>query len=624
MSHSDNTNLSQWNLEAVPKSAQCKLEFPLGETEVYTCTEVPDSSMYLVQKAKFMVTKNLSLDKVVSDLDMAADLIYLAYNATAGFAVTASVSKRQFDLASLCDKSYIAMNAFQQNCTNVLSLITEAFSQILDLHENQALRVFQSCAEYASQMSSDCDSLATSFGSLKDDIVSDVRTVEEQISKEEELIASLTDTIDSVDANLAQQKQIRNQLKTTIGHLQQAIEDETARQETESNREFAAAIVKVAANAISAGLGGFSEGISDTSNERGNSKKDGANTGIPDPKNTVSQHEKSKTTTSSTNTPTKTENPQIAEAKKDVDAKQNIVIQQKTVVNMASQRVKADQEVVNSMTNDAEKRFAQETLDDDEKRLKAEQDRLKQVQGELSKAEDKLKSLQASEEHTTGDTTGDKDSGKGQDALPNSTLTDVRIALIGQKRQDEALEQEAIEKIGVLNGQLAVAHEQESLAHSAVIALQIAIWAMVRIFNALQSAKMFWDSMSKYCEGLGSNQIGRIVAADMKIPETVRTTVYHSVTFLRPAIWCVVQWKALENVCSEYKLAAEGVSSKVNMNISNTLSTGEAMAALPRLQADMQGKLDEQAKAAAKYDTELSILQHRLEQGVRLPVSASA
>ncbi|PXF45990.1 hypothetical protein BWQ96_04246 [Gracilariopsis chorda] len=623
MSHSDSTKLSQWNLEAVPNSAKCKLELPLGKTEVYTCNEVPDSSMYLVQKAKFMVTKNLSLDKVVTDLDMAADLIYLAYNATAGFAVTASVSKRQFDLASLCNKSYIAMNAFQQNCTNVLSMITDAFSQILDLRENQALIVFQSCAEYAGKMSNDCDSLATSFGSLKDDIVSDAKTVEEQISKEEVLITSLTDTIASVDSNLAQQKQIRDQLKSTIGHLQQAIEDETARQEAESDREFAAAIVKVAANAISAGLGSFSEGISDTSNERGNSKVDGANTGIPDPKNTVSQPDKSKTTTSSTNTPTKTENPQIAEAKKDVDAKQNIVIQQKTVVNMASQRVEADQEVVNSMTNDAEKRFAQETLDDGEKRLKAEQDRLKQVQGELAKAEDKLKSLQASEEHTTGDTTGDKERGKGQDALPNSTSTDVRIALIGQKRQDEALEQEAIVKIGVLNGQLAVAHEQESLAHSAVIALQIAIWAMVRIFNALQSAKMFWDSMSQYCKRLGSNQIGSIVDADMNIPEKVRTTVYHSVTFLRPAIWCVVQWKALENVCLEYKQAAEGVSSKVNMNISDTLSTREAMAALPQLQADMQGKLDEQAKAAAKYDTELSILQHRLEQGGPLPVSTS-
>jgi len=145
--------------------------------ESYEITKIPLPTAYLVQNAKKDILQDLGLQSVLTDLNRASDLLYLAYLGVIGTGdLHARISTRQKELCDLCGRCVVTMTALRDGSRIVLDRLTEAYSYLLQANENRALRFLSRGAANAHTMATNCEELALKFGNLKDDTKQDAET----------------------------------------------------------------------------------------------------------------------------------------------------------------------------------------------------------------------------------------------------------------------------------------------------------------------------------------------------------------------------------------------------------------------------------------------------------------
>lgn len=548
--------------------------------------------MYLVHLETEDILRGLSLDKIVSDMKLAAGLIYLAYNAANSFrTTTASISSRQYALQRIVNKSYITMGYFKSKSQGILTQITTAFGQIFDLKEHNAVETLERCAHSALEMANDCDELVQSITTLKDHVTTDIGTVENKIADETALLEDLEESKNKLDANLAQQQSIQDSLKKNLAKLKDMIADETAREEKESDREFGIAIAKAITNALCSGLGGFSSGLNSGGGQ--GSDESSQTPDIPTvPTETTNGNDEEK------------DNPTLDAAKKTVADLQSSKESKQKVVDYDKEQLESAENAVATAPTPDIKEGAQQTVEDWQQRLNAATEALKTVEGKLEKAQQDLDKLKSGE----NDSSAAKTPGT---ALITGSLN-VRVTMINEKRKEEEAQREGMRQIGELNAQLGINKSNQEIARTAILSLQIAAWAMIRMVLALQTARMFWEDLSTYCKDLGRGQIAILVNEEMKLPAKTRLRYYHTQLFQQNAIETLVKWKAFEEVCSTYEENANLVRMTVNDNVSKALDSAAALEQLPSQKQDITEMLNKQEKASRDYEQKLEKLKDRL------------
>lgn len=100
---------------------------PSVPDESYDITKIPSDAMYLVELEKKDILKGLGLQSVLTELNRASDLLFLAYMGVVGTGeLHARLSNRQMELSKLCAECLLTMHALRDGSELVLKRLTEA------------------------------------------------------------------------------------------------------------------------------------------------------------------------------------------------------------------------------------------------------------------------------------------------------------------------------------------------------------------------------------------------------------------------------------------------------------------------------------------------------------------
>jgi hypothetical protein len=153
-----------------------------GKEEIYDVTEVPDSDMSLVLAARGLILHDLSLGTVLTDLQRAGDLMYVAFVGVKGTDLASRVSNRQIELAELCADCVKAMDALREGSRAILANINEALEFLLEAEEPRALDIFADCSQYAKNMATKCGELAGRFQTIMASTKTDIAATEDAVT----------------------------------------------------------------------------------------------------------------------------------------------------------------------------------------------------------------------------------------------------------------------------------------------------------------------------------------------------------------------------------------------------------------------------------------------------------
>jgi len=219
--------------------------------ESYEITKIPPPTAYLVQNAKKEILQDLGLQSVLTDLNRASDLLYLAYLGVVGTGdLHARISIRQKELCDLCGQCVVTMTALGDGSRIVLDRLTEAYSYLLQAKETRALRILSRCAETARTMATNCGELAREFGKLKDDTKKDAEIAIKAWGDEVAKIKEFEKLRGEMEATLKEQEKLSSMLKEKIEEMKIDI----GKEEAAENRAFVIQILGTFTGAI--GFGG--------------------------------------------------------------------------------------------------------------------------------------------------------------------------------------------------------------------------------------------------------------------------------------------------------------------------------------------------------------------------------
>jgi hypothetical protein len=137
----------------------------------YSMVAVPEASSALVTKQKDRVLRNLKLDKLISNLMRAGELLFLAYNGVAGPSkehgeLRAGVTKISDKLGVLTADCEATMQAFEQSANQILNNLRDCFKFLLQGKEQWAITWLGKASTAATDMATKADGLAIRFDEL--------------------------------------------------------------------------------------------------------------------------------------------------------------------------------------------------------------------------------------------------------------------------------------------------------------------------------------------------------------------------------------------------------------------------------------------------------------------------
>ena len=101
------------------------------EGATYSMVTIPDAGAALVTKEKQRVLRNLKLDKMISDLMRAGELLFVAYNGVAGFGeLRASVTTISDKLGVLTGDCETTMQSFGRSAKSILDNLRDCFKYL--------------------------------------------------------------------------------------------------------------------------------------------------------------------------------------------------------------------------------------------------------------------------------------------------------------------------------------------------------------------------------------------------------------------------------------------------------------------------------------------------------------
>ncbi len=154
------------NSNSVPGSIALSIN---GKQEVYSVQNPPASNSQLVLESRQDILGKLSIDSLVLNLQNAADLMFLAYNALAGTEVWPKVSKLQESLLDISGDCKTTLDIFGIRSQEVSEALIKIYGLLLqgnDKKDKLAIIQFKYCREIAGNMANESEKLAGKIAAL--------------------------------------------------------------------------------------------------------------------------------------------------------------------------------------------------------------------------------------------------------------------------------------------------------------------------------------------------------------------------------------------------------------------------------------------------------------------------
>jgi hypothetical protein len=228
------------------------------EGTTYSMVAVPEASSALVTKQKDRVLRNLKLDKLISNLMRAGELLFLAYNGVAGYGeLRASVTKISDNLGVLTADCEATMHAFERSAKSILGNLRDCFKFLLQGKEEWAITWLGKAGTAATEMATKADGLAVRFDELGNTAVETLGKTQIAQGQAEETREKVKQDMADLEAKTAGAKRLAAELLEIKPNLQRLYEEAKAKAETAENRGFALSIVNAVMKPLGEGLGAF-------------------------------------------------------------------------------------------------------------------------------------------------------------------------------------------------------------------------------------------------------------------------------------------------------------------------------------------------------------------------------
>ena len=234
---------------AEKKSADsCKSLVVIGDDDVeYSLLKGPDEESMYVKEAHKILSENLQIKELASDLTNVGKLILIAYCGVMGhLELEMKVRDRLHSVVKLCDDTVHTLNEFNRASNNAIANMATAYDYLVDGFEDIALETLQDVAKISKAMEKKSKELKDRFSAEAAEVKSvhdHTRTKKEKVTvanKKTEDTMKVLETDKSVaDKEL---KKVTQQEKETEKKLNSTLEEEM--KTAEEMRKIAANLAK--------------------------------------------------------------------------------------------------------------------------------------------------------------------------------------------------------------------------------------------------------------------------------------------------------------------------------------------------------------------------------------------
>ncbi|KAG0606957.1 hypothetical protein M758_9G182400 [Ceratodon purpureus] len=601
---------------------------PRVPDEFYEITKIPSDAMYLVQREKKGILKGLGLQSVLTELNRASDLLFLAYMGVVGTGeLHARISNRQMELSKLCSECLLTMDALRDGSVLVLKRLTEAYKYLLQGKETRALKILSKIAEVAGNMSDACAKLAVGFGKLSDDTQADAASAAVALGAQVVKVHNLKTLRDKWQANKRKQEAQSKLLNEQIRKMEADIAEGKAKEELADKRAFISGLVGAFAGAVSLGI---TQVVTAAHPMRAFMPP--VNHHTPQPGTSPAPSEGKDTTSDEDVQKLRIKEDKLRSAKKaveDADSElqkvqetgrtmRNKVLDAKSVKEAKEKRLKA------AKAGDKTEAGYKEKVKQAETELEESTQKLAKLELEQKEAEKDLKAAEktkidaeaavktiAASLNSIGDSA--REVSKAQADRSKEIASNVRV-LVAAKLQMEETRRESVGLLEELTSLLEANTEMTRVEESSQVALEIAGWALQNVFAALSNAKLFWDSMKTFCEKLAKPDVIDKIKFEVEDAGSIeeRIEVYKGEDFVQEAMTYVAKWAALTVVCGEYIKASEVARQSVLDHIRAGPTIEEARRQIGPLKARLLDEIQKDAGESAVMIDDLRAEERKL------------
>lgn len=548
----------------------------------YDLSTAPKYSDILVQREVLDVLNQLSLKDVTENLYLTVELFYVAYNGVAGAkggTLQAEIASIQSDLAMLCNKCILTMTNFKAETQNIISLIIQCHTWLMNGKESMAIKKLGHCSESSTAMSKSANALAESFKELQVRSAK-VRsnTIEEETNeRDKKLAAEKAEREMKAKQQALQEKQ--EQLATNIGSLEIAYDDAKKREERESTKSLILGITSGIIGTISSGIGAYaamSNPLALLSNTASNAK-------LTEMQKDVANKEAESTKA----------------AQELLTAKDEQMIKQTQIDKLSKAIDELNKKINEPNTNSTDAAKLKQEID-------SKNNELNKLKDELEALNKKVTSLQKSSDSSTANYAA---AAASLQQLAKSTNQMMQTAANAEDRINS-------EKMTILNKKLELEKEkrdslvalaeyaesiknlkvEEGISAVSVNSLHAAVEALGKIIATLTNASLFWDQMSTYCERISGQGFQQIIiditAPDSGLSLEDRLNSYREPSFMMSFFKYMCQWVAINGLSGEYLISAEEARKKAIQYLKESPTIDEALKKAPELAKNMKIMLD--------------------------------
>lgn len=575
--------------------------------ETYSLTQIPEATASLVLNSKQEILHEMSLESVLTNLERSGDLMFVAYNAVAGYKrgeLQAKMSGLQKTLADLCNDCVLTMQLFQHESGEVLGYLIKTYKWLLKGKENIAINNLSRCEGSAKKMADESEKLAARFDAIAKttEVVLEDTQKEQgvQYEKQKELEKQLRDLETEKKRTEILQKEVASSAK----EMQELYNDAKARERTESNRAFVLGLASTITSTIGAGvatyaavsnplrgLGLAEPQVNQPSNPQSNSDKKE----LDELKKQIK--EKNKEVEQKNNEAQKVQQEAESKAKNAAKAKEDALAAEQVAIQ-AQQETEKEKPKVSQEQAEAAKL---EAIKKNEIAKKA------QKEAEKAKQQAEEKKAIANEAATAA-----KELAASLDKMSENflkvadSIRQEKMQYLNKKWELEKQNREALAAITEYAERIKNTDIEKGMSEVAVESLQHAIGALKQIVTSLLNASLFWRSMEQYCQSLSQSKLKEDIEDIQSLELDERLEEYHDKDFMYTSVLYIARWKALEVICTEYLDAANKARKKVLNNIEAAPSIEEARKQAPALAEQM---LEQTKKDIAKLDSRIEEIQ---------------
>jgi len=584
--------------------------------EPYSIATLPSADSKVVKAAAEAVLNNLNLDKLISDLELCKQLIYLASNGIKGAGTPESVklvpliTELHKDFTSVCGQADIQLSAIAAASAQ----IQEQFVMVIDLlylgEIETALNLMAEFSDTAGQLASSSDKLAAEFTRLENSASKILGSTQLALGAGEVAFQNLQNQIQEFKIQADQATRLAKTIRDQYQQLEDDYQEAKDKADDAEKKAFTLSVVGAIFKPLAAGLGagvalyaGGTAGalknkltppsalpedatkaaadkvVRDKEKEQGEAKEKvgKAETAEKDAQKVFDGVDEVQKTKEAEKKEVVDELTKLT-GEKPTDAEEEK--EKETTISSATKKPKVEDEDDEDDEEDEPTsrvdKLTDKILKGNEKEIAAKKLRLKEIKAELGDLKEKSSAAKTAldnrkQDHkeakerldaintalnaaiTAAGEAGDKFTKMGEDYANIATSYRKEVSDLRKLMRDQVkLEHEALSNVQAYAARMKNAGPDLTGIELACDSLFQAVGALKQIVMILQEASHFWQKMAAACKKLQGDSLVNKVSAFSTLSEKSRNVMLARPAFKESIINYYAGWKALEVIATDF------------------------------------------------------------------------